>query len=420
MRPDTRIPVHIQRLTGISNEMVASAPRFEDIADDLFDQLDGRVFVAHNARFDHSHIKAAYKRMGVTLRPRVLCTVKLSRRLFPHEKRHSLDHLITRHGLDAGSRHRALSDAQVLWQFWQHVHGKLPAFQLESALRELLGQATFPPFLDPADIQALPDTPGVYLFYGENDIPLYVGKSTRIRSRVLAHFSADHSNDKALSLSQQVRRIRHIATQGELGALLEEARLIKAMQPTHNRQLRRNRELCAWQADADLFGGSCLRLVRVADMTPPSSSAGPAAPGVYGFFRSRRAAIEKLRGLCAEHHLCPPLLGLEPHTPGRCFTHQVKRCMGACLGHESLEAHTARTQDALASLKLQSWPYAGPVGIREGSLLHVVNNWCYYGTTAHASGASALLSATRPAFDVDIQKILQQMMNSHEVLPLSP
>src|SRR5690606_32834427 len=215
----------------------------------------------------------------------------------------------------------------------------------------------------------LPDTPGVYLFFGENDLPLYVGKSTRLRTRWLSHFSADHSNDRELSLSQQVRRIEHISTPGELGALLEEARLIKTLQPTLNRQLRRNRELCSWQLERDLFSTPLLRLVRAADLDP--------AQDLYGFFRSRRAAVEHLRAVCTEHRLCPPLLGLEKHTPGRCFNHQLQRCEGACLGVEPAEAHAQRLTQALSSLKIRSWPHAGAVAIREGNALHIVDNWCH-------------------------------------------
>ena len=266
VRPESRIPEHIQRLTGITNEMVASAPSFEQIASALFDQLDGRIFVAHNARFDHGHLKAAYRRMGVTLRPRVLCTVKLSRRLFPYERRHSLDHLIARHGLKVDARHRALSDARALWQFWQQVHERLPAGQVAEAITALLGRPTLPPYLDTAGLNTLPDAPGVYLFYGENDVPLYVGKSITLRTRVMSHFSADHASEREFRLSQQVRRVAHIQTDGELGALLEEARLIKDLQPTHNRQLRRNRDLCAWRLDNDLFGHPVLRLWRAADL----------------------------------------------------------------------------------------------------------------------------------------------------------
>lgn len=411
VRPDTCIPVHIQKLTGINNDMVAAAPRFEDIADELYDRLEGRIFVAHNARFDHSHIKAAFRRMGVTIRPRVLCTVKLSRRLFPLERRHSLDHLIERHGLRVEARHRALADAQALWQFWEHVHQRVPGGQIELAVRDLIGRPTLPPFLDPAQVDALPDTPGVYLFYGENDIPLYIGKSTRLRTRVLSHFSADHGNDRELSLSQQVRRIEHVRSEGELGALLEEARLIKLMQPTHNRQLRRNRDLCAWQLETDLFGDAALRLVRAADMALPMK-------GLYGFFRSRRTALERLRGLCAEHGLCPPLLGLEKSTPGRCFNHQLKRCQGACLGAEPAEEHTARLCAALATLKAEAWPYPGAVALKEGNTLHVVQHWCYYGQASDLQEAGKLAASGRPVFDLDIYKILLRMLPDLKAFPL--
>ena len=413
VRPDSRIPRHIERLTGISNEMVAEAPRFEDIAEALFDRLHGRIFVAHNARFDHGHIKAGFRRMGVTIRPRVLCTVKLSRRLFPQAQRHSLDHVIARHGLQVDARHRALGDAQVLLRFWNLLHQTLPAGELAEALQALLGQATLPPFLDAAEIDALPDSPGVYLFFGENDLPLYVGKSTRLRTRVLSHFSADHSNDKELSLSQQVRRIEHIRSEGELGALLEEARLVKALQPTLNRQLRRNRDLCAWQMERDLFSTPLLRLVRAADLDAGHGQE------LYGFYRSRRAAETQLRAICAEHRLCPPLLGLEKHTPGRCFNYQLKRCEGACLGIEAHEAHAERLTEALAALKMRSWPYSGPVAIRERKALHIVDNWCHYGSVSALDEAPTLLSATRPRFDLDTYKILLRMMASHEVLPLN-
>ncbi|HLU79413.1 MAG TPA: exonuclease domain-containing protein [Burkholderiaceae bacterium] len=412
VRPDTRIPVHIERLTGISNDMVANAPRFEEIADPLFDRLHGRIFVAHNARFDHSHLKAAFRRMGVTIRPRVLCTVKLSRRLFPEARRHSLDHVIARHGLEVDARHRALGDARVLLRFWAHLHATLPPGTLQEAVQGLLGQATLPPFLDPAQVDALPDLPGVYLFYGDNDLPLYVGKSTQLRTRVLSHFSADHSNDRELSMSQQVRRIEHVVTQGELGALLEEARLIKRLQPTLNRQLRRNRDMCAWQMEKDLFSKPLLRLVRAVDIDPSLRQP------LYGIFRSRRAALTRLRELCAEHRLCPPLLGLEKHTPGRCFNHQVRRCEGACLGKEPQEAHADRLEQALSSHKLQAWPHEGPVLIREGCAFHVVDNGCLYGSVADPSEAERLLASQRPQFDLDIYKLLLRMMATHEVLSL--
>src|SRR5690606_36820442 len=181
----------------------------------------------------------AFRRAGIDIRPQVLCTVKLSRRLFPDHRRHGLDQLIERHGLQVAERHRALGDARALWQFWQRLYERYPPGRLEEAVGERVGHPSPPPHLGAEQLAGVPDAPGVYLFYGEHvgggdaGLPLYVGKSTRLHSRVLSHFSADHQSDRELSLSQQVRRVEWIETAGEIGALLKEAELVKRLQPTH-------------------------------------------------------------------------------------------------------------------------------------------------------------------------------------------
>jgi len=414
VRPGMRIPDHIERLTGISNDMVADAPPFEDVADEVFDRLQGRLFVAHNARFDHGYLRAAFRRAGMDIRPRVLCTVKLSRRLFPDHRRHSLDHLIERHGLDVSARHRALGDAQLLWQFWQRLHERFAPGTIADAVRELIGQPSLPPQLDPEALADMPDAPGVYLFYGDNELPLYVGKSLHLRTRVMSHFSADHRSDRELSLSQQVKRVDWIETSGELGALLKEAELVKRLQPTHNRLLRRNRDLCAWRLSADIIGDWQLELVHAAGLDLGRQD------DLYGFFRSRREAVNRLRAIAAEQALCPPLLGLEKHVPGqRCFSYQLKKCRGACHGAESPQSHGLRLIEALHALKVKSWPHDGPIGIREGDTLHVVDAWCYLGAARDDEGLAELLRAGRPAFDLDIYKLLvKALARSRAVVPL--
>lgn len=420
VRPESRIPDYIQRLTGIDDDMVADAPRFKDIADEVFDRLDGRLFVAHNARFDHGHLRAAFRRAGLDIRPQVLCTVKLSRRLFPDHRRHSLDHLIERHGLAVADRHRALGDAQLLWQFWQKIHERFPPGHVSAVVRELVGHPSLPPHLDPEQIAGLPDTPGVYLFYGERggtadgaSLPLYIGKSTRLRSRVLSHFAADHTSDRELSLSQQVRRIEWIETAGEIGALLEEARLVKRLQPTHNRQLRRSRDLCTWRLETDMVGDWQLELVHAADLDFGRCD------DLYGFFRTRREATNRLRALAREYALCPPLLGLDKPPQGtRCFDFQLKRCRGGCHGGESPQAHALRLIEALHALKVEHWSWSGPIGLREGEAIHVVDGWRWLGTATDEAMLADILEAGRPAFDLDIYKILVKAVKRLPVVKL--
>ena len=122
LNPQTRIPAFIERLTGISNEMVLHQPRFEDIAYVLNGLLEGYLLIAHNARFDYGFLKNEFKRLDMVFRPTILCSVKLSRALFPEHKHHNLDSLIDRHGLTVSDRHRALGDAQLIYQFWQDIH----------------------------------------------------------------------------------------------------------------------------------------------------------------------------------------------------------------------------------------------------------------------------------------------------------
>ncbi len=415
VNPGTRIPPFIEQLTGISNEMVADAPTFAAVAAETLRRLEGRLFIAHNARFDYGFLKNEFKRLGVTFRAPVLCTVKLSRTLYPQFHRHNLDSLIERHGLQAEARHRALADAQLIHQFWQKIHVDRSRDEIEAALNKLNARPSLPPHLDASLIDDLPDTPGVYLFYGEKsdhgDLPLYIGKAKDIRQRVLSHFAADHSSAKEMALAQQVRRIDWIETAGEIGALLKEARLVKQMQPTHNRQLRKNDELCTWILIDEGEGWLRPQLASAHDLDFGLSTSG------YGLFKNTREANEVLRALAAEHNLCDVLLGLQKAPPGKpCFGLQIKRCKGACIGKEPLAKHTLRLVGALVRLKLVSWPLAGPALIREGEEAHLIDGWRYLGTITRDDEAAELLAAERPPFDRDIYKLLAKYAGKMQAL----
>ena len=412
VNPGTRIPPFIEQLTGISNELVAAAPPFAEVADETWRRLAGRLFIAHNARFDYGFLKNEFRRLGVTFRAPVLCTVKLSRSLFPEHKRHNLDSLIERHDLAVGARHRALADAQLIRQFWQKIHVDRSSDEIDAALKAQNARPSLPPYLDAGIVDDLPDTPGVYLFYAENDLPLYVGKAKDIRQRVLSHFSADHSSAREMNLAQQVRRIDWIETAGEIGALLKETALVKQLQPSHNRQLRRNDEVCTWTLVDE--GNGWLR--------PEIAAAHDLDFGIrascYGLFKNSKEASEVLHALAAEHKLCDALLGLERTAPGKpCFGYQIKRCPGACIGNEPYTKHTMRLVGALARLKLVSWPFAGPALIREGDEAHLIDAWRYLGTARSDEELPALLAADRPPFDRDTYRILAKHVA--KMIPLS-
>ena len=409
VNPGMSIPPMIQSLTGINNAMVAHAPAFEDIQQEVLQRLAGKLFIAHNARFDYGFLKNEFRRCGVTFNARVLCTVKLSRKLYPQHARHNLDTLLERHQLDCEARHRALGDARVLWLLAQKWTAERGPVLLRSAVEVLLKSQSVPAGLPDLAFDNIPESPGVYFFYGDRDVVLYVGKSINMRARVMSHFSGDHRVNKDMRIAQQIKRIDWKQTAGELGALLLESRLIKQLAPVHNRQLRRNTQLCAWQwRDADIEAAP--RLATAADIDPANFGA------LYGLFRSRATALEALREIAATHGLCNILLGLEKRD-GACFAHQIKRCRGACVGLESPAQHALRLKQALASLRTLPWPFAGRIAIRENTRdgdtteLHVLDHWCYLGTARNESELHDISETrTAPVFDVDTYKILKRYL----------
>ncbi|MGZ8214012.1 MAG: exonuclease domain-containing protein [Methylosarcina sp.] len=413
IHPQARIPGFIEQMTGITNAMVADAPPFTAVAAEIHQLLQGRLFIAHNARFDYGFLKNEFKRMGLTFQPSVLCTVKLSRKLFPEYIHHNLDSLIERYDLKAKERHRALADAQLIHQFWAHVSERFSPSLLQDTVRQLVHRSSLPSHIDPLLVHELPEGPGVYLFYGENDLPLYIGKSINIKQRVLSHFSEDHRRTKEMSLSQQLRRIDWIETAGELGALLTEARLIKQLMPTHNRCLRRKNALCAWRLVQD--EGHLRPVLAWADQLDFG-----AQPNLHGLYHSQRDALKALRGIADQHQLCLSVLGLEKTGTGRpCFAHQLKKCKGACIGLEKPLAHAARLMMAMNKLKLATWPYRGAIGIREGDELHIVDHWCYLGTAQQETDIREFLAAGRPAFDRDVYLMLSKALKKSKVVLLT-
>ena len=401
VNPGTPISGFIERLTGISNAMVADAPPFAEVAAEVMARLAGRLFIAHNARFDYGFLKNEFKRLGLDFRATVLCTVKLSRKLFPQHAKHNLDSLIQSHDLTVSSRHRALGDARLIHQFWSRIGAEVEPERLDAAVKALTARPSLPAGLDPAAIDDLPEGPGVYLFYGENDLPLYVGKSKELKKRVLAHFAADHTAAREMNLAQQVRRIECIETGGEVGALLKEAALVKALQPLHNRTLRRNDEACFWQ----------LVEVRSGEWRPELMPAGDLGlqqqEHLYGPFKSARDARRSLTELAKEHRLCHSLLGLEQVKPGNpCFAHQLQQCKGACVGKEPASFHSARLMAALGRQRLAPWPFAGPAWLREGDEAHLVDHWRHLGTVRVGAELDSLLEMQAPAFDRDVYRIL--------------
>jgi len=410
VNPGTRISPFITALTGIDNAMVRDAPTFAEVAPRLLELLDDTVLVAHNVRFDHGFLKNEYQRLEIDLRTRLLCTVRLSRKLYPQHKGHGLDAIMRRHGLHSDARHRAMGDVDAVLQWLDLARRELGGEALQHAASALVaGAASLPPHLETA-VQGIPDAAGVYLLYGESAQPLYVGKSIHLRARVVSHFQADHKSGRDMRLAQETRRVEFQRTAGELGALLRESQLVKQLQPEYNRKLRRTPALCVWQIADDANQRPQVSLIETGALVPEQLGQ------VYGVFKSAKVAREALLALADAHGLCARLLGLEAGT-GRCFGQQIGRCAGACCGLESLDKHLLRVRLALAAYKLQDWPFPGPVGLREHDPvngrtdIHVFDHWCHLATVQDDADLHEVLSNRQAmAFDVDTYGLLRKWL----------
>jgi len=376
INPQTTIPPWITKFTGISNPMVSDAPSFERLWPTIQSKLQDRVLVAHNARFDYGFLRNEAKRCGETLSVKTLCSVKLSRLMYPQHRKHSLDAIIQRLGCGVENRHRAMDDTQVIMQLFEVMSLEFDETNITAACNRILKRPSLPSQLDEQQLDALPDSPGVYYFYNENHRLLYVGKSINLKTRVLSHFYQDHQTSVDHHLSHQLHHIEFDETPSDFGAQILESQQVKTLSPSLNRRLKKVTKLYQYKLIEE-NGYLQIKIQAVTDTSQTES--------VFGLFRSRRQASNRLEKLVDEHFLCHRLSGLEKGSKGACFAFQVKKCMGACCNKEPAVSYNLRVENAMNKLKTQQWPFNSPVIVEEFNAVnklkafHLVNDWCYLG-----------------------------------------
>jgi len=380
----------IESITGITKKELENAPTFEETRNTMKEILTDCLFVAHNVRFDYGFIRNEFRRCETKFSAKHFCTAKLSKKLFPKLKHHNLDSIIERFGITCKQRHRAFDDAKVLWDFFQVLQQQFSSEQLETAFAFGLKKPSLPAGLHPDYVEDLPDTPGVYIFYGEKGIPLYVGKSKHLKDRVLSHFSNDHTSAKEMNMCRQICAIETIKTAGELGALIKESSLIKQLQPIYNRKLRISRKLIKLRRQTNASGYQTVITEITDEITAPDLDS------IIGIYRSKRQAEQFLIAQVKKYQLCEKLIGLEK-TNSACFGYRLNACNGACVKKENPLIYNMRFIQAFSQYKLKSWPFSGSVVITEKSVFNdkeeqiIVDNWCLIG---------------QKGFDLDIYKIL--------------
>jgi DNA polymerase-3 subunit epsilon len=340
VNPERSIPGYIAEMTGITDAMVADAPLFYEVAKDIVLKTEGAVFVAHNARFDYGFLKEEFARLGYAYTRKQLCTVRLSRKLLPQLRSHSLDSLIRHFGLDVKHRHRAMDDALATAEIFRRItHAGEAVTAADDIINMGIREARLPPTVSIEQLHNLPDAPGVYYFHNAEGNVIYVGKSIQIQKRVMQHFA--EMSQKATKMQQRVCDITYTLTGTDLIATLLENAEIKRLQPEINRAQRRRTFPFAIYYYFD-EGGYLQMKVRKKNKVEAHGTA-----AILHELPDHDSATRYLRALTDKYGLCLKKADIDTG-PGACFYHQVGKCMGACIGAEPPDDYNARVRQAVA------------------------------------------------------------------------
>ncbi len=275
LNPGMRLPAFIVQFTGITQEMVAKAPRAYEVFPDFLHFIDGAILVGHNIGFDIGFLSYEAQLLGYDFPIDGLDTIPLARRFLPGLRRFKLDKVADHLKIPTANRHRALGDAKVTAAIFMkllelaeqqgiqtlgHLRRRLQlpvawsgnitqassTRQIEQlrtdgkiSAQSIILRPTGSLFLNPAWKQNFPDRPGVYLMKDAYGQVIYVGKAKCLKDRLASYYNQPLGYTRKMDgLLQNVKEIETRVLGSELEALLVESQLIKELQPTYNVQLR--------------------------------------------------------------------------------------------------------------------------------------------------------------------------------------
>jgi DNA polymerase-3 subunit epsilon len=340
VNPEQAIPYFITNLTGITEAMVRTAPKFYEIAKKVAEITKDAIFVAHNVNFDYNIIRDEFKSLGFDFKRKKLCTVRLSRKIIPGLSSYSLGNICTAEGIEIAARHRAKGDAEATVELFRRLLKRDDNFTINSFLNAKSREATLPPLLDKQVVDKLPERHGVYYFKNEQKEVIYVGKANNIKQRVISHFY--DKKKKEITMCLETADISYTETGSELIALLRESSEIKHLYPKFNRAQRKAGEAVGLFSYEDQKGIVHLAFNRL-----------KLTPNPLMKFYSMAACRSMLEKVCEEFELCPKYCHLQTNV-NACFHYQLQQCKGICTGKEAVESYNKRVYEAIKSLGLQT------------------------------------------------------------------
>jgi DNA polymerase-3 subunit epsilon len=341
LNPESKIPPFIVQLTGINDKMVENAPRFYEVAKKIIEITEDCIFVAHNVGFDYGVIRHEFRNLGYDFRKKQLCTVRASRYMIQGEASYSLGKLCRSLGIELEGRHRAGGDALATTHLFHRLMNQSER-DLHAFVQDDLNPKILHPNLDLESLDELPNKAGVYKFFNEFNQLIYIGKSKHIKSRVEQHLK-NVKTQKGIKMQAEIARVEYELTGSEWIAFLLESELIKIHKPIYNRMLRRNSFPFGLFVLENEEGYKTLQIARISKTNEIPLTT----------FTTQKEAHTYLSHVCETYTLCQKLCGLYTSSSS-CFAFQVKQCLGACIGKETVETYNDRVQSFVAKLLFES------------------------------------------------------------------
>lgn len=335
INPGMPIPRYIQSLTGITDEMTADAPPFEDVAEHIYELLHDKIFVAHNVNFDYSFVQHHLQQAGYELRSKKLCTVRLGRKIVPGLPSYSLGNLCRSLKIGVENRHRAAGDAAATVKLFELLLQRDTQKAIPVALNVSSKEQYLPPNLTPDQVIKLPTTPGVYYFHDQKGKVVYVGKAKNIKKRVHSHFTGNNTSRQRQEFLRNIHTITCEVTGTELMAIILESVEIKRLWPVYNRSQKHIEFKYGFYSFEDQEGYLRLAIEKKRKYTTPLHS-----------FPLLVHGHQMLRGLIREFELCPRLCFLQTGN-GKCAPIPDHTCRGACEKEERPDTYNLRVKAAI-------------------------------------------------------------------------
>lgn len=338
VNPMQQIPVFIEKLTGISDELVKDAPVFGQIAKEVFELLQDKVFVAHNVNFDYSFVSHQLAQHGFKLQSRKLCTVRLSRKIFQNLPKYSLGQLCRSLGIEIKDRHRAMGDAEATAVLFHRLIENDNSGHIKSMLKKGSGDSYLPMHLSEKDLNDMPNTPGIYYFHDKKGKIIYVGKAKKLKKRVTSHFANNNVTLRKQALLRIVSRVSYKECGNELMMSVLESVEIKRLWPEFNRSQKKFENRFGICSYVDMKGIVRLGLVKKKKQIHTHST--------FAMLMDGRTMLSQL---ARTHNLCPKMCFIQDENI-KCVGIEESYCDGICEQKESIVSYNKKVANAIKEL----------------------------------------------------------------------